>query len=267
MSFLDDIVDFAGGVVDFLGGGSLAGNLAKTALLSYTLSSVQDNTKKENAVAPTAQATNNPAMNPIPDAGVRLQVMPDADHKIPIIYGNTQLSGIVTDAELANGNRTLWVCFTICERTGVKLSDGLQSSISFKDIYINDQRVQFDANGYTLLYTQDRDGNQDNSFAGLIDVYCYNNGSNAGVYPFGSSGAGIPSAHTLMPSWTSEYSMDQLVFALVKITYSVDRGLQKIPVVRFNLINTMFQAGDCIYDYMTNTRYGAGIPAGDIYSA
>lgn len=270
MSFLSDIVDFAGGAIDWLGGNTLGAGLARTAILGWGLNKVQSSIQKENAVSTstndTATADNNPTLNPIPDAGVRLQVSPDPDHKIPIVYGTAHIGGIITDAELANSNQNLWVTLTLSERTGVKLSDNVQSVISFKNVFIDDERVIFDNDGVTLLYTIDRDGNQNNNWEGLIEVYCYNNGSNSGVYPTGYSGSGIPSAHTLMPSWSSLYTMNELVFAVVKLTYSPQKGLQKIPTFRFELSNTMTQPGDCLLDYMTNTRYGAGIPSEEIYS-
>jgi hypothetical protein len=54
------------------------------------------------------------------------------------------------------------------------------------------------------------------------------------------------------------------VFAIVKITYTKDKGVSGVPNMQFSLTNSMSLPGDCIYDYMTNTRYGAGIAASDI---
>jgi len=56
------------------------------------------------------------------------------------------------------------------------------------------------------------------------------------------------------------------VFVAIKMNYNKDKGLTRIPTFRFKLTNTMTMPGDCIYDYMTNTRYGAGIDATEIYS-
>jgi hypothetical protein len=36
--------------------------------------------------------------------------------------------------------------------------------------------------------------------------------------------------------------------------------------MRFKIQNSMTLPGDCIYDYMTNTRYGAGIDPAEINS-
>lgn len=58
--------------------------------------------------------------------------------------------------------------------------------------------------------------------------------------------------------------MDDLVFAIVKITYSKDKGMNRLPNMQFTITNSMKLPGDCLYDYMTSTRYGAAIPAADI---
>ena len=57
MSFLDDIVDFAGGILNSNGIGA---NLAKTALLGYGLSKVTASVNRDNAKPQTAQNNTQP---------------------------------------------------------------------------------------------------------------------------------------------------------------------------------------------------------------
>lgn len=265
MSFLNDILGAVGGAVQWLGGSSIGAGLARTAITGYALRKVTDSIQKQNATPVVSNPVNNPVLNPIPDAGVRLQLRPDPENKIPVVYGRAHLGGIITDAELANANQDLWVVFTLCERTGRRLSDNAQSTISFENVYVNDERIVFNTNGETLLYTVDRDGNLNENLSGLIDVYCYNNGSVNGVKPVGYSGQ-TTVAYSIMPSWSPLYTMNELVFAVVRIRYTPDRGLQSIPNFRFELNNSMTQPGDCLFDYMTNTRYGAGIKPSEIRS-
>jgi len=265
VSFLNDILGAVGGAVQWLGGSSLGANLARTAITGYALRQVTDSIQKQNARPAVSNPVNNPVLNPIPDAGVRLQIRPDPENRIPVVYGSAHLGGIITDAELSDANQNLWVVFTLCERTGRRLSDNVQSSIAFKNVFVNDERIVFLENGHTLGFTVDRDGNTNSNLSGLIDVYCYNNGSAGGVKPTGYSGS-VPPAWDLMPSWNNLYTMNELVFAVVRIRYAPDRGLQAIPNFRFELNNNMTQPGDCLLDYMTNTRYGAGIAPSEIRS-
>ena len=60
--------------------------------------------------------------------------------------------------------------------------------------------------------------------------------------------------------------MNNLVFALFKVTYNKEQRVTSLGDIQFKLSNTLTQPGDVLYDYMTNTRYGAGIAARDIYT-
>ena len=284
MSFLDTIVRVGSSL---LGGGgsssSVLGDLAKTALLAYTTKKVNDSINRENAARTQASSSSRTggsgsggsgsggsadAGSPaVVDPGVRLQVDPDPSHKIPVVYGQTHLGGILTEASLNPSNsKELNLVFTICEVTGTKLSDGAASVFSFEEIYINDQRVVFQANTTLVDYTVDRDGNVDRSLAGLCNIYCFRNGSTNPVYPAGLSGPALSSATSIVPAWLAgAQSMSGLVFAVVRLTYDSDKGITSIPTMMFKIKNTMTLPGDCVLDYMTNTRYGAGIPQAEIY--
>jgi hypothetical protein len=69
-----------------------------------------------------------------------------------------------------------------------------------------------------------------------------------------------------MPGWDSAKTMDQLIFAVVELTYDKTKGVTALGKWNFEITNTMTQPGDCLYDYMTNTRYGVGIDPGAIQS-
>jgi hypothetical protein len=116
-------------------------------------------------------------------------------------------------------------------------------------------------------YTLDRGGAIDNSLNDLVEIRCYNNGSNSAVRPVGyNSGGNFEAAWEFIPSWGNSDTMNNLVFAVARITYNREKGITSIPNISFEVRNSMSLPGDCIYDYMTNTRYGAGIPAEEIYS-
>jgi hypothetical protein len=59
--------------------------------------------------------------------------------------------------------------------------------------------------------------------------------------------------------------MGGLVFVILRMDYSKEKNITGIGDLTFVLNNTMYKAGDCLADYMTNTRYGAGIPSTEIY--
>lgn len=260
MSFLDDVVSFGSSL---LGGGSgfsgLLGNLAGAALTGYALNQVTSSINKENSVTPTAT-------QPTPDYGVRLQVEPDTQHKIPIVYGRAVLGGIVTDAQLSADKKTMYYCITICEQTGSRMSDGAASIISFKDIYWDDQRLIFNEDGYTVNYAIDRNGVVDRSLSGLVKVFCFSGNSNKPVVPVGYNNGNLQAAYSQMQGWSALHSMDNLIFAIIQVTYNKEKNVSGLGNITFKIENSMNMPGDCVFDYMTNTRYGAGIQTSEIYS-
>jgi|LauGreDrversion4_2_1035121.scaffolds.fasta_scaffold182230_2 hypothetical protein len=261
MAWYDDIIGYGKQAIGWLGSGGLGPSLVKTALLGYTLNRITKSITKQNT-----SANSGPAATPEVDRGVRLQVNPDANHKIPVVYGSAHLGAIVTDAELTNNNTTMYYCLTICEKTGSLLSDGLDSVIEFTDVYWNDQRIVFAEDGITALYSVDREGIIDYSLANLVKVYCYSGGSADPVVPDNYTNASLQPAWNIMPNWNSSYGMYDLVFAIIEVNYNKEKNVTALGDMKFHLTNSMTLPGDCIYDYMTSTRYGAGIDAAEIYT-
>ena len=255
MSWIDDIVDFGSTALNFLSGNSIGGQLARTALTGYALNKVTSSINKENAVDKT----------PTVDPGVRLQVSPDPEYRVPVVYGQATLGGVITDAVLTNGNMTMFFCITICEHTGnVNLGNGAASTFSFKDIYWDDARLIFQSDGVTVAGFIDKANQVCTDYNGKIKIWCYDGNSSSpkamNNYPI----TGLPSANNIMPNWTSNHQMNDLVFAIVRVDYDAAAGVKGLGNIKFKIENSMTQPGDCLYDYMTNTRYGAGIPAAEI---
>ena len=263
MSWLDDLVDFGSGVFNWFTGNSVGASLARTALTGYALNQVTSSINKEN---------EKPAE---PDPGVRLQVDPNPEHKIPVVYGKAFIGGILTEAILSSNNQKMYYVLVLSEKTGnINLGQGTASSFTFKNIYWNDLKLNFDSDGITVASAVDRSGNVDTTLDGLVKIYCYNGNSSTPVVPQGYVNNGLTPAYTVLsnsniPSslrWTSNHMMNDLIFAVVEITYNKENKVTGVGNLEFELQNSMTRAGDCIYDYMTNTRYGAGIPPAEINS-
>lgn len=255
MSFLDSIVDFGAGLLKNVTGSGVIGGVAKTAALGLLLKQVTESINKDNQ-KPTTATTNRP------DPGVRLQVDPDTDHSIPVVYGQAYMGGIVTDAVLTNGNQTMWYCITLCEKTG-NLINGTPSQISIDRVYWNESEIRFQSDGVTVQDFVSAGDIIDSNPNGLIKIYLYNNGSSSQTFPVGYTGA-ISPAYSRFPNWTANHQMNNLVFALVRIDYNRDKNVTGLGKIEFKIKNSMTEAGDVLNDYMTNTRYGAGIPAAEI---
>ena len=259
------ITAIAASVAGWIGVTSTLGVLlvrtAITALVSYALSRSISKSQKQTGF----------------DAGARQMLNPATNHKIPVVYGSAYLGGAITDAQLVDSNKTMWVCLTISEKTGNLFSTGADSAFTFNECYRNADQVIFQADGITVARTQDADGNQDVSMAGLIKIYMYA-GSGASAKQLTPAAASCVSAPTIspvnawdiFPDWTApsgttpNSNMSDLVFALIRVDYNRDKNVTAIGDYQFNIINSISSQGDVIFDYATNTRYGAGIRLAEI---
>lgn len=256
MSWLDDIIDTGSSVLKWFGSSGVGPTLAKTALLGYTLNRVTKSINK-----------SNDAVRPI-DQGTRIQLDPSTENKIPVVYGTAFTKGIITDAVLSADNKTLFVCLTISEKTGnVNLGAGAASTFTFKKIFWNEQQLSFQSDGITVASSTDRSGTVDTNQNGLIKVYCFDGNSDSPSQILGTVNTNTLPAYSIFPNWTSNHDMSDLVFAIVSIQYDKEKSVTNIGNFTFQVENSMNQPGDVIYDYMTNTRYGAGIDPAEIYSS
>ena len=246
--------------------GALLARTAITALVSYALNRSISKRQTQTGFDPGSRQTLSPGTN----------------HKIPVIYGSAYLGGAVTDGQLVNDNKTMWMCLTISETTGNLFSTGTAATYTFNECYRNADQVFFETDGITIAKTVDADGNEDTSMAGLIKIYMYA-GSGASTDQIAPAAASVvgnvsPSlsavnAWSVFPGWTAPAgapslndNMSDLVFALIRVDYNRDKNVTSTGDYQFNIQNSMYLQGDVIFDYATNTRYGAGIRLAEIYT-
>lgn len=190
------------------------------------------------------------------DQGVRIQLPPNTESKVPIVYGTAYQQGIITDARISNGNQTMTYVLALSERTDT-------GSWSMGDIYWNDQRLVFKAgNPEVVDYAVAQDGTNNTNLRDLVKVYAWAGSSTSTNQIFGPTTA--VNAYDIIPETTSSYAMTDLVFAVVQLNYNSDKGVTGLPTMTFQLTNSLKNPGLVWYDYMTNSRYGAGFTATDI---
>lgn len=262
MAFISALASAA---VSYLGVTSTIGALlvrtAVTALVSYALSRSISKSQTRTGL----------------DTGSRQMLSPATNHKIPVLYGSAFLGGAITDGVLLNNGsnyNVMWVCLTISETTGKLFSTSADSAYTFNKCFRNTDQIIFRADGITVDHTVDSDGNEDNSMGGWIKIYMYaGSGSSADqIAPAAASCVGntaptltAVNAWDTFPNWIAPSgtvpndNMSDLVFALVRVEYNRDKNVTAIGDYQFNISNSMTLGGDVIFDYMSNTRYGAGV--------
>jgi hypothetical protein len=136
-------------------------------------------------------------------------------------------------------------------------------SLGAQGIRFGDKKLNFGsgASAHIVQSVYDANGTTENNWNGKIRVRIYAGGtaSSNQIFP---SGVTPVAATTMMPHWTSTttYKATDLVFAMVEIDYDAEQGLTNMDAMTFNIKNSLDSPGNVMIDYMTNDRYGAGIP-------
>lgn len=188
------------------------------------------------------------------DQGVRIQLPPSTENKIPIIYGSVYQQGIITDARISNENQTMSYVITLAEYT-------TSGNYTCDAVYWNDQRLVFRADGYTVEKSIQSDGAENTNLADKVRVWVYAGGSGSASQILGPSPA-VNAYDTIGAD--SLYQMSDLVFAVVQLDYSSEKGITGLPTMTFKITNDLKNPALVWYDYVSNTRYGAGFTATEI---
>ena len=190
-----------------------------------------------------------------PDPGVKIQLAPSTDNKIGIAYGRNFMSGPITDVAISNKNQTMHYCITLSERV-------VGGTYTVNQIFRDAANLTF--SGANVQSQINANSTTDSNVKDKMRVRVYAGGTAASNQVFPSSGTQV-SAITMMPHWTNttDYSMEELVFAMVEIDYDAENGLTGLGGFSFDITNSVSNPGDVLIDYMNNTRYGAGL-ANDI---
>ena len=198
-----------------------------------------------------------------PNPGNNQQVPPATDNKLPVVYGSAYVGGTITDLSISSDNQQLYYVLSICEVTSTN-SGQTADTITFGNIYYGGKKVVFQSNGYTVASLLDEStGAYDTSVNGRIEIFLYSNGSNT---PANSSQTAVSVMQTAGLTYTWDYSklMSNCAFAIIHLSYSQSAGITGINQTKFQVTNSRTNTGDCIYDYLINTRYGCAIPSAQV---
>lgn len=202
------------------------------------------------------------------DTGARQQVPPANNNSIPVVYGDAWLGGVFVDAVLSSDQKTMYYVLAISS-----ISSDASATFSFdrSKFYYGDQLVTFDGTDQTKVISL-TDGatppNVDDKISGKLYISLYTS-TNAGVItpingtaPNVFMGGSDIAASLRWPS--SGRQMNGLAFAIVKLNYNTDAGTTGLLPITFYCKHypkggSVAKPGDVWYDYMTDTRYGAGM--------
>jgi len=196
-----------------------------------------------------------------PNPGNRQQIPPTTDNKLPIVYGSAWMGGTIIDLSITEDNQNLYYVLALSEVT----NNGADT-ITFGDIYYGGKKVVFNANGYSVDSLLDESTSESQPVNGNIKFYLYSNGINS-QQNSSLSATQVMQSSGLVWQWDGAQLMTDCSFAILHLTYNQDLNIQGIEQTKFQITNSRSKPGDCFNDYLTNTVYGAAIPANQIDTA
>ena len=218
------------------------------------------------AFAPNINNSGIDGINSV-NPGSRIQLPPAGDNKIPVVYGQAYVGGVVTDLSITQDNQVLYYVVALSEVTNTE-TGGTADVFTFGDIYFGGKKCIFDTVDATSVVglLDESTGVTDNTVSGNLNFYLFNNGSSSGVNT-ANSAISIMQDSNLVYQWDSTKLMNNCVFAIIKITYNADANLTGLQQTKFQITNSRNNPGDCMLDYLSSTRYGAAIPLASINTA
>ena len=194
--------------------------------------------------------------------GGRVPVNPSTENKIPVVYGTAFMAGTVIDAKISASQKIMWYVFAMSEVTDT-------GTLSYDKVYWNGNEVTFDGTDHARVvsWTTNSDPPQvDDKVNGYGWIYLFNNGSSSGINTAGKTAIEIlqdPDIPTDL-QWVSTCTMDKTAFIIVKVIFNQNSGLTSMPTITAKMSNTLTKPGSVLLDYMTNARYGCGIPVASV---
>jgi hypothetical protein len=196
------------------------------------------------------------------DPGVKIQLPPATDNKVPRLYGRNYTGGTIIDAEIKNQNKTMAYCVVLSE-----MSDIYAETWTVNSIYRGDNQLFFGAGirPYEVTYAVDPNGTTTNKIDKKIRVRVYAGGSGSAkqIFPVtftpDNAYGGTDTGKTCQfLNWTASNTMTDLVFAIIEIDYDAENDLVGLGAFTFDIQTSLGYPSACLVDYLNNERYGMG---------
>ena len=199
--------------------------------------------------------------------GVQARISSNPRNKLPVVYGKARVAGQTVFADISSDNQKM--AFIIA------LTEGEVEEIT--DVYWEDKHLQFSSLGLSATNPTDAvdyDGKSHDFLNSSLKI---------SVHPNGGRCSAMESFSSRWNSDASSRTLPNMAYAFVELTYNRDKGVTGLPSRLYfhtkgrtvDVLNTSTKTMssssthstnpvDCLIDYLTNTRYGAGIPISNI---
>jgi hypothetical protein len=202
------------------------------------------------------------------DNGVRQQIPPSSENRIPVVYGDAWMGGTFVDAVLSTDNQAMYYVLAISH-----VSPNGQITFDTTQFYYGDRLITFAPGTNRVASLTDGAGNVDTKINNYLYFNLYTS-TDAGVITtvMGSApnvamgGSDIP---TSLRWPASGRQMNGLAFAIIYLKYNTDAGTTGLQPITFKLNHSLngtgvAKPGSALRDYLVSTVYGGAIPLANV---
>jgi len=196
-----------------------------------------------------------PGVQQAKDPGVKVQLAPSTDNRIPVFYGRVNTGAIMVDAGITNQNNTMIYVMVIGEKTD-------SGSYTLRSVKRGDATLNF--SGASVISITDPNATSSTRVNGKMRmrVYAGNAQSDANqIFP--TTGTPV-AAQTLLSTISATTNYEDLVYAVFEMDYDPENGLTQLGTLTFDIENTLHEPSNVLLDYLQNDRYGAGLANTDL---
>jgi len=204
-----------------------------------------------------------PSIQSAKDPGVKIQLDPSTDNKLPVYYGESFLGGIAIDAMIKNQNNTMVYAFAIGEQTD-------SGTVTISDVYRGDSKLNFGSGAlaHQVVSLTDPNGTSVTNVNGKIRcrVYAGNTHANAQIFPAPGGSTTAVAADTMFTNWSSDPNKlgSNAIISIVEVDYDAGNGLQGLGTISYDFKNSLDNPANVLLDYLKNDRYGCGFTDNDL---
>ena len=190
------------------------------------------------------------------DPGVKIQLPPSTDNRVPVFYGQSFTGGIIVDAEIKNQNNTMVYCMVIGEKTD-------SGTITINDIYRDDAKLNFATGSANVSSATDPNATNTTVIANKIRCRVFAGNAQSSVNQIFPTSNKV-TAQSLMSTITSSTNYEGLVYSIIEMDYDAENGLQGLGAITYDINNSLNEPSNVLLDYLRNDRYGAGLSNADL---
>ena len=204
-----------------------------------------------------------PSIQASKDPGVKIQLDPSTDNRLPVYYGKSFLGGIAIDAMIKNQNNTMVYAFCIGEKTDSGVN-------TIGDVYRGDSKLNFGTGSTAHIVQSITDPNNTSStdVQGKMRcrVYAGNTSSTAQIFPAPGGGVTAVDADTMFTNWASDANKlgTNTIISIFEVDYDPENGLTGLGTIKYELNNSLNNPANVLLDYLKNDVYGAGLVDADL---